>query len=70
LEPQNAINSVSSCGGGTLYFTAGTQPNGIKITGITVKDATNWTFDMEDALNVTIEKVKMLDGFEWVHSAG
>jgi polygalacturonase len=48
----------------------GAQPNGIKIVGITVKDATTWTFDIEDALNVTIQNVKMLDDFDWVHSDG
>jgi polygalacturonase len=46
------------------------QPNGITIVGIEVKDATTWTFDIQDALNVNIQNVKMLDDFEWVHADG
>ncbi len=48
----------------------GTQPNGITISGITVKDATTWTFDIEDALNVTVQNVKMCNDFKWIHSDG
>ncbi|MDW5267429.1 MULTISPECIES: RICIN domain-containing protein [Acidobacteriaceae] len=48
----------------------GNRPNGLKIIGITVKDATTWTFDIGDEQNVTIQNVKMLDDFKWVHSDG
>lgn len=46
------------------------RPNGLKIIGITVKDATTWTFDIQDEQNVTIQNVKMLDDFKWIHSDG
>ena len=49
---------------------SGNRPNGLKIIGITVKDATTWTFDIQDEQNVTIQNVKMLDDFTWVHSDG
>ena len=48
----------------------GNRPNGLTITGITVKDATTWTFDIVDEQNVFIQNVKMLDDFTWVHSDG
>jgi polygalacturonase len=48
----------------------GNRPNGLKIIGITVKDATTWTFDIQDEQNVTIQNVKMLDDFNWIHSDG
>ena len=48
----------------------GNRPNGLKIVGITVKDATTWTFDIQDEQNVMIQNVKMLDDFTWVHSDG
>ncbi len=48
----------------------GNRPNGLKIIGVTVKDATTWTFDIQDEQNVTIQNVKMLDDFKWVHSDG
>jgi polygalacturonase len=48
----------------------GSQPNGIKLIGITVKDATTWTLNIEDALNVTIQNVKMVNDFKWIHSDG
>ena len=46
------------------------SPNGIKIVGITLKDATTWTLNIEDALNVTIQNVKMVNDFNWIHSDG
>ncbi|WP_260735508.1 RICIN domain-containing protein [Tunturiibacter lichenicola] len=49
---------------------SGNRPNGLKIIGITVKDATTWTFDIQDEQNVTIQNVKMLDDFDWIHSDG
>jgi polygalacturonase len=49
---------------------SGHRPNGLKIIGITVKDATTWTFDIQDEQNVTIQNVKMLDDFNWIHSDG
>ena len=49
---------------------SGNRPSGLKIIGITVKDATTWTFDIGDEHNVTIQNVKMLDDFDWVHSDG
>jgi polygalacturonase len=48
----------------------GNRPNGLKIIGITVKDATTWTFDIQDEQNVTIQNVKMLDDSNWIHSDG
>jgi polygalacturonase len=48
----------------------GSQPNGIKLIGITVKDATTWTLNIEDSLNVTIQNVKMVNDFKWIHSDG
>ncbi len=49
---------------------SGNRPNGLKIIGITVKDATTWTFNIQDEQNVIIQNVKMLDDFEWIHSDG
>ncbi len=48
----------------------GDQPNGITLEGITVKDSTTWTFDIEDALNVSIRNVKMVNDYNWLHSDG
>ncbi len=45
-------------------------PIGITISGIQVKDATTWTFDIEDSQNVKIQNVKMTNDFKWVHSDG
>jgi polygalacturonase len=44
--------------------------NGITMTGITLKDATTWTIDIEDAQNIAIHNVKMVNDFEWIHSDG
>ena len=49
---------------------SGNRPNGLRITGISVKDATTWTFNIQDEQNVTIKNVKMLDDFKWIHSDG
>jgi len=68
-----AINGFGNYRKGIIESSAdssGNRPNGLTITGITVKDATTWTFDIEDEQNVAIENVKMLDDFKWVHSDG
>ncbi len=46
------------------------RPNGIVLEGVTFKDATTWSFDIEDAKNVTIQNVKLLNDYEWIHSDG
>lgn len=46
------------------------RPSNIVIQGITVKDATTWTLNIEDAVNVVIRNVKMLNDYDWVHSDG
>ncbi len=46
------------------------RPNGLKLIGITVRDATTWTLDIQDEQNVTIQNVKMVNDFNWVHSDG
>jgi polygalacturonase len=68
-----AINGFGNYRKGIIESSAdsnGNRPNGLKIVGITVKDATTWTFDIQDEQNVTIQNVKMLDDFTWVHSDG
>ena len=49
---------------------SGNRPNGLRIIGITVKDATTWTFNIQDEQDVLIQNVKMLDDFKWIHSDG
>ena len=69
----DSINGFGNYRKGIIHSDVGNgraRPNGIKIVGITVKDATTWTFDIEDALNVTIQNVKMVDDFKWIHSDG
>ncbi len=55
---------ISSGETGTL------RPTAITLDGITVKDATTWTLNIEDAQNVTIQNVKLLNDYDWVHSDG
>ena len=45
-------------------------PNGITIEGVVVKDATTWSFDIEDSQNVAIKNVKLLNDYTWIHSDG
>lgn len=42
----------------------------IVIKGVTVKETTGWTFNIEDSKNVEITNVKMLNDYEIVHSDG
>jgi polygalacturonase len=49
---------------------SGNQPNGLTLTGITVRDATTWTLDIGDEQNVSMENVKMTNDFTWIHSDG
>ncbi len=68
-----AINGFGNYRKGIIESSAdssGHRPNGLVISGITVKDATTWTFNIQDEQNVTIQNVKMLDDFKWVHSDG
>ena len=68
-----AINGFGNYRKGIIESSAdssGNRPNGLTITGITVKDATTWTFDIQDEQNVMIQNVKMLDDFTWVHADG
>jgi hypothetical protein len=46
------------------------RPTGIRISDVTIKDATTWTVDIQDAQNVTIQSVKMVNDFQWIHSDG
>ncbi len=48
----------------------GQQPDGITLEGITVKDATGWTFNLNDSKNITITHLKMLNDDDFVHSDG
>ena len=68
-----AINGFGNYRKGIIESSAdskGNRPDGLRITGITVKDATTWTFDLQDEQNVLIQNVKMLDDFKWIHSDG
>ncbi len=46
------------------------RPNGIVIQDITVKDATTWTLNIEDAQNVTVRNVKMFNDYDVIHNDG
>ncbi len=76
VTPQSSGGTVNGFGNyrkGIIHSgveNGGALPNGITITGITVKDATTWTVDIEDAQNVSIQNVKMVNDFQWVHSDG
>ncbi len=68
-----AINGFGNYRKGIIESSAdsnGSRPDGLRIIGITVKDATTWTFDLQDEQNVLIQNVKMLDDFKWIHSDG
>lgn len=45
-------------------------PNGIVIQDITVKDATTWTLNIEDAQNVTVRNVKLFNDYNVIHNDG
>ena len=73
IDSGGPINGFANHRKGIIESSAdssGNRPNGLKIIGNTVKDATTWTFDIQDEQNVTIQNVKMLDDFNWVHSDG
>jgi polygalacturonase len=46
------------------------RPDGITLEGVTVKDSTTWSFNIEDAQNVTFQNVKLLNDYNWIHSDG
>ncbi len=46
------------------------RPYGIVIQDITVKDATTWTLNIEDAQNVTVRNVKMFNDYDVIHNDG
>jgi polygalacturonase len=46
------------------------RPTAITLEGITVKDATTWTLNIEDAKNVTVQNVKLLNDYDYTHSDG
>lgn len=48
----------------------GKRPDGITLSGVTIKDATGWTFSLNDSLNITITHLKMLNDDDFVHSDG
>ena len=72
-KPGGTIDGFGNYRKGIIASSAdrsGNRPNGLKIIGITVRDATTWTFNIQDEQNVTIQNVKMLDDFKWIHSDG
>lgn len=76
VTPANAGGSVDGFGGyrkgiiNSNKENGGSGPNGITISGITIKDATTWTINLNDANNVLIQNVKMVNDFDFVHSDG
>ena len=46
------------------------RPNGIVIQDITLKDATTWTLNINDARNVTVRNVKMFNDYDVIHNDG
>ncbi len=46
------------------------RPNGIVIQDITVKDATTWTINIQDAQNVMVRNVKMFNDYDVIHNDG
>jgi polygalacturonase len=46
------------------------RPDGITVEGVTFKDSTTWSFNIEDAQNVTFKNVKLLNDYTWIHSDG
>jgi polygalacturonase len=75
VTPANSGGSVDGFGNyrkGIIHSTASgsSRPNGLTLSGITVRDATTWTLYIQDEQNVTIQNVKMLNDFKWIHSDG
>ena len=76
VTPANVGGSVDGFGGyrkgiiNSNKNNGGSGPNGITISGITIKDATTWTINLNDSNNVSIQNVKMVNDFNFVHSDG
>ncbi|WP_337102549.1 RICIN domain-containing protein [Paenibacillus sp. YIM B09110] len=49
---------------------AGTKPNNLTFEGITLRDGTTWNFRIEDATNVKISNVKIVNNVNWIHGDG
>ncbi|OCT15164.1 hypothetical protein A8709_13745 [Paenibacillus pectinilyticus] len=49
---------------------AGTKPNNLTFEGITLRDGTTWNFRLQDATNVNIKNVKIINNVNWIHGDG
>ncbi|WP_339315939.1 glycosyl hydrolase family 28 protein [Paenibacillus sp. FSL R10-2734] len=59
---ENIISSSKSGGG--------TKPNNLTFEGITLRDGTTWNFRIQDATNVSIKNVKIINNVNWIHGDG
>jgi hypothetical protein len=59
---ENIISSSKSGGG--------TKPNNLTFEGITLRDGTTWNFRIQDATNVNIKNVKIINNVNWIHGDG
>ncbi|MEK3724105.1 glycosyl hydrolase family 28 protein [Paenibacillus sp. FSL H8-0034] len=54
----------------SLKNSSGTKPNNLTFEGITLRDGTTWNFRIEDATNVKISNVKIINNVHWIHGDG
>ncbi|MEC0226559.1 RICIN domain-containing protein [Paenibacillus alba] len=49
---------------------SGTKPNNLTFEGFTLRDGTTWNFRIQDATNVKINNVKIINNVNWIHGDG